>query len=94
MKPIQRAKWGKTAGAFALGAAAGSTLALLYAPTSGRVTRKKIGQGVSRAQKVLARKAELLKDAATEKLTDTKEWLVTRIGNGRHPAPRRVMQRS
>ena len=103
MKPNQRAQWGKTAGIFALGAAAGSVIALLYAPASGRTTRKKIGmkfkslqrstaQQVLRAKKVLARKAGTLQRAATEKLEDTREWLVERMSNGKHPhpAPRRV----
>ena len=91
----------KTAGVFALGAAAGSAAAFLYAPASGRATRKKIAlkfnslkrsstQQVLKAKKTLVRKAGDLRHAAVEKLSDTQEWFKERIGNGDRPAPRRV----
>lgn len=102
MKQIRRAKFAKTAGAFALGAAAGSIIALLYAPASGAVTRRRIGmkmrslktvaaRKVVLARKTLAKKAGVLREAAAERLGHTREWLVDRVtasGNGKHPAHR------
>ncbi|MBI3332479.1 MAG: YtxH domain-containing protein [Candidatus Omnitrophica bacterium] len=84
---------GQTAGSFAAGAAAGSILALLFAPASGRVTRKRIGHQLKQAEKLVAKKASVLREAAMEKLGDTRDWLVERVrnGNGKHPLPRRVM---
>lgn len=99
MKGNSLKKVGLTAGMFALGAAAGSALALLYAPASGKVTRKRIGAGFRNAgrstvrqlkqtRKVLAKRAGALREAATEKLGDTREWLLERVanGNGKHHA--------
>ncbi len=105
MKPNRLPReFGKVLGLFALGAAAGSLCGLLLAPASGRVTRKRIGmkfrslelQGVrqiKQAKKLLAQKAEGLRDAANEKLSQTREWLVERVvsGNGKHPAHRRLV---
>lgn len=104
MKGNQLGRLGRNAGLFALGAAAGSVLALLFAPASGSVTRKRIGYKIrgmgrstvrqlSRTQRVLAKKAGALKNAASEKLEDTREWLLERVasGNGKHHAlPRRA----
>ncbi len=90
-------KAGLTAGGFALGAAVGSTLALLYAPTSGQVTRKRIGlkfrswerataRQLQQTKKLLAKKAWHLREAASEKFGNTREWLVERMtsNNGKH----------
>ncbi len=87
MKPNRRLKEaGQAAGVFALGAAVGSILALLYAPASGKVTRKRIGNKVKQTQKLLAKKATNLREAATEKFGETREWLMERVsnGNGKH----------
>ena len=99
MKGNSLKKAGLTAGIFALGAAAGSVLALLYAPASGKVTRKRIASGfrsagrstvrqLNQTRKVLAKKAGALRNAATEKIGDTREWLLERVsnGNGKHHA--------
>lgn len=78
---------GRTLAAFAIGATAGSILALLFAPASGRVTRKRLVQGARRLQRVglrklgqtshlIARKVGYVKDAATE-------WITERV-NGKH----------
>ena len=95
--------FGQTVGAFALGATAGSIIALLYAPASGRATRKRIGlkfrtlerstgRQLLKAKKLLAKKAENLREAASEKLGNTREWLVERVGgNGKHSLSRRVV---
>lgn len=100
--------WQKTAGAFALGAAAGSAAALLLAPTSGRATRKKLvskfrsmgrsaNRQIQQSKKLLAKKAERWKDAAVERIGDTREWIMERVpsnGSGRHhPLPRRAAHR-
>ncbi len=88
-----RKQLGQAFGAFALGAAIGSTVALLYAPASGNVTRKRIGmkfrtmknqtaRGIKQAGKFLAKKAGDLKEVAGEKLGQTREWLVERASNG------------
>lgn len=103
MKGNQLGKLGRNAGLFALGAAAGSVLALLFAPASGKATRKRImykvrGLGRSTARqlnqtkRVLAKKVGSLKHVATEKIGDTREWLLERVAtNGRHHAmPRRA----
>ena len=97
-------KWGPTAGAFALGAAAGSAAALLFAPASGSVTRRRISQKfraierdtarqIQRAKRALVKRAGLLKQNAAEKLEDTREWLAERVAsrNGKNAAPRRLV---
>lgn len=107
MKGNRNLKLGQAAGAFALGATAGSAVALLLAPASGRTSRKKLvskfrsmgrtaTRGLQQSKKLLAKKAGILKDATVEKLGDTREWLMERIpnGNGRHrPMPRRAARR-
>ena len=76
---------------FALGAAAGSIVALLYAPASGRVTRRQLAMRVSamkrdaakrlnRTQRQLALRAENVREAATEWIA---EHVPHRNGNGR-----------
>lgn len=66
---------GRTLAAFGIGAAAGSVLALLYAPASGQVTRKRIATRF----RTLRRKAEQLKDTATERIGDARTWVMQRI---------------
>ena len=104
MKGNQLGKLGRNAGLLALGAAAGSVLALLFAPASGKVTRKRIGsslRGMGRStarqlnqtKRMLAKKAGALRNAASEKIGDTREWLLERVasGNGKaHALPRRA----
>ena len=90
-------KFGLTAGGLFVGTALGGLLGLLYAPASGRVTRKKIGlqfrswerntaRQLNHTKKLLVKKAGNLREAAAEKLGDTREWLVERVasGNGKH----------
>ena len=107
MKGNRNIKWGRTAGAFALGATAGSAVALLLAPASGQATRKRLvskfrsversaSRQFQQSKKLLAKKAGLLKNAAVERIGDTREWLIERMptSNGRHhPMPRRVAHR-
>ena len=86
---------GKTAGAFALGATTASVAALLLAPASGKALRKRIGmkfrwvksssvRQIKQAKKLLLKKADHLKEVATEKLGQTRKWLVQRAANGSH----------
>ncbi len=105
MKGNRYLGWQRTLGAFAVGATAGSAIALLFAPASGRVTRKKIAwqfrswgrsttRQIQQTKKLLTRKAAGLKEAAVEKLGEGREWLMERVSNssnGRHhPVSRRM----
>jgi gas vesicle protein len=84
---------GRSLGAFALGAAAGSAIALLFAPASGQVTRRRIGlrlrrisreagRRVGRVQRVLTRKAETLREATAEKINGARAWVAGHVANG------------
>ena len=89
-------------GAFLLGATVGSVAALLYAPASGKVTRKRIGMKIrslqttagrqlGQAQKLLAKRAELLRETASEKIHDAQTWVAQRMnGNGKSASRRAV----
>ncbi len=92
----------QTAGAFAIGATLGSVLTLLFAPASGRATRKRIGmkfrslqyattRQLGHAKKLLAKRAETLREAAVEKIHGAREWVTERMnnGNGTRPVRRR-----
>ena len=94
---------GRTIGVFTLGAAAGSIIALCFAPASGQVTRRRIALKVralgketarrlGRTQKLLTRKAENLREATAESLVHAREWVADHVasGNGRHTSRRRV----
>ena len=88
----------QTTAAFALGAVTGSVVALFCAPASGKEIRRRLTlrarnlqrQAIRRlvqTQRVLARQAAQLRNAATEWVTDH----VPHGGNGRHAA-RRVLR--
>lgn len=92
---------GRTMVAFTLGAAAGSILALLYAPASGQVTRRRLmlkarsarkaaARRFVEAKKVIACKAEQVRETATD-------WIAEHVphnGNGhaRRTVRRRVLR--
>ena len=89
--------WARKAGWFALGATAGSAVALLYAPQSGRATRKQIAlkfrslersaaRGLNRTRKSLLRKVGNIREAAEEKWGQLRERAFM---NGKHPARER-----
>ena len=88
----------RAVGAFTLGAAAGSILALLYAPASGKVTRRRIGMRVRalRQQTVrqLGRTRKFLAEATTEKIQHAREWVAERLpnGNGKHSVRQRAVR--
>ena len=93
----------QTVGIFALGAAAGSIIALLFAPASGRVTRRRIGlklrsmqrstaRQLGQARRILAKKAVYLRDSATEKFSHARDWVAGHVSNG-HTVRRQTRQR-
>lgn len=89
----QRSGKGRTVAAFALGATAGSILALLFAPTSGRVTRKRLVQEIGKLRKSATRKlGETTKLLAT-KVENAREvatdWISQHVTNGKHQPIRR-----
>jgi len=99
----RRNQMGLTIGALAIGATAGSVLALLFAPASGSATRRRISMKVraygrttarqlTLAKKQLARQTEQLREVAVDRLGQTRDWLVEHVvpKNGKHPAPHRV----
>lgn len=78
-----------------LAGAGGYVLGILFAPASGKITRKRLvmrahnlqrslNRRIGRTTRVLATKAEFVKDAATE-------WIAEHVphGNGRHLVRRR-----
>ncbi len=95
MKEQQQPRRGglKTLAAFAAGAAIGSVTALLTAPASGAVTRRRLGKqvkrikqntarGIARTRKQLIHKADGVREQAAESLSSAREWMVTRVQNG------------
>lgn len=90
---------GQAALAFALGAAAGSVIALLYAPASGQATRRRIvlkarevrrraARKLGQTQKVLAYKAGQVRETATEWIADH----MPSNGHGRRTSHRRTLR--
>ena len=85
--------WAHKMGWFALGATAGSAVALLYAPQSGRATRRQIAmkfrsiersaaRGLNRTRKSLLRKVGDFREAAEEKWGQLRERAFM---NGKQP---------
>lgn len=82
---------GKTVAAFAVGAAAGSILALLFAPASGKVTRKRLAQNMSKLKRESLRKIGKATRVIAVRVGDAKdaagEWLTQRVnGHGKRAA--------
>ena len=79
----------RTAGVFALGAAVGSVIALLYAPAAGEVTRKRLAMQARNLRKAVVRRLGQTRRALTTRATIVRdaagEWLAERMGqrNGR-----------
>ncbi len=89
----QATRIAKTVGIIAIGATAGSIVTLLFAPASGRVTRRRIGlkvralrretvRQIGQAKKLLAVKAQNLRETASEGLVHAREWVQAQAGNG------------
>ena len=88
----------RTAIVFALGAAAGSIIALLYAPASGTVTRKRLAMKIRRFRSVAGRRIVETRRALAQQAGRVGQaasgWLVDHLpheANGRHrPLRRRI----
>ena len=93
-----RGKTFRTVASFTLGAVAGTIGTLLYAPASGRVTRRRLAlkarqlqrqafRRLGETKRVLANQAVQVREAATE-------WITEHVphGNGRHPIRRRTIR--
>ena len=65
----------RTLGAFTLGAAAGSIVALLFAPASGQATRRRIGLQLRMLQRTATRQLG-------RKITTARQWVVEHVTNG------------
>ena len=70
--------FGQVAGTFALGATVGSLVALLYAPASGRTTRKRLKLKF----RAIQRSATQLGETAAKRITSAREWVTGHMGNG------------
>ena len=89
-KNLVRGK-GKTLAAFAIGATAGSLLALLFAPASGKVTRKRIAQNMAKLRKESLRRIGKATRVIAVRVGDAKdaagEWLHKSVnGHGKRMA--------
>lgn len=73
----------RTIGAFALGATAGAIVALLYAPASGKETRRQIANRV----RTLKKNAVQLKAEAAERLVQARTWMTQHFSNGHAKRP-------
>ena len=83
---------------FALGAAAGSIVALLYAPASGKITRRRLAMRARNLQRAAARRLGQTQRALVSKAAGVREaateWIAEHVphGNGRQPIRRRVIR--
>ena len=93
---------GRAVGTLAIGATVGSLIALLFAPASGRVTRRRIAMKVrtlgrqtarklNRTGRLIARRADEFREVTADKLHDAREWVVEHVTNGN---TRRVRHRA
>lgn len=71
----------RTIGAFALGAAAGGVVALLFAPASGKVTRKRIAMRLRTLKQSTVRQIGHLREAATERVSDARRWVLDHMAH-------------
>lgn len=81
----ERSGLGRTVGVFALGATAGSVLALLFAPASGKETRKRIQLRIRELQQATS----TLQRAATKKIKTARTWVMDHMPNGHVRRPTR-----
>lgn len=90
--PLRSKGYGRTVAAFAIGATAGSVLALLFAPASGKVTRRRLFQQVKNTQRAIGRKLGVATKTLMKKAEYAREaageWITSHVGNG-HPRPTR-----
>lgn len=83
----------RTTGTFALGAGIGSLIALLYAPASGRVTRRRLTFGVRNLQRAAIRQLgqtrRVLRTQARQVGQVAKGWLADRFPHANGKVVRR-----
>lgn len=90
----------RAAGVFTFGAAIGSLVALLCAPASGCVTRRRLLMKARNLQRAAARRLGQTRRILTSKAEDVREaateWFAGRAAhrNGRHPARRRSIRQA
>ena len=98
---LKKMGWPHKMGWFTLGATAGSAVALLYAPQSGRATRRQISRkfnslgrsaarGLNRTRKSLLHKVGSFREAAEEKWGQLRERALM---NGKRPLRERRLAR-
>ena len=86
-KVIQRAGGFRQAvGTFTLGAAVGSIVALLYAPASGRTTRKRLKLKL----RTMQRSAIQLRDTAAKKIQHARAWVTAHTNGHNRRLPHRT----
>ncbi len=94
----QRGRRGRTITAFALGAALGSLAALLFAPASGAVTRKRLLQQAKHARRTMGRKIQVAQRVVADRAVEVREaatgWISEHVSNGhsRRPARRHALR--
>lgn len=72
----------RTIMAFGIGATAGSIVALLFAPASGKVTRKKLATRFREVQRVAGGKLN-------KSITQARTWVMSHVSNGHGRRPLR-----
>ncbi len=88
---------GRSVIAFALGATIGSLTALLFAPASGAITRKRLVLKAKHARRTMGRKLQLAQRVVTDRADQAREaatdWIAEHVQNGhsRRPARRHVL---
>ena len=98
MKEQRRGNGLRTVGTFALGAAVGSIISLLYAPASGEATRRRLANKVRNLRRTAIRQLEQTGRVLATRASDVREaageWLADRMpfGNGKHPIRRRPVR--
>ena len=88
-----RGRKGQTITAFALGAALGGIAALLFAPASGAVTRKRLLLKAKNVRRTMGRKIQLAQRVVTDRAVEARdaatEWITDHVSNGHGRRPMR-----
>ena len=84
----QRGGMGLAVAAFTVGATAGSIIALLFAPASGRMTRKRLALEVQKLQRAGARRLGQTTKLLANKVGQAREaasgWIAEHVTNSKH----------
>ena len=70
------------AGAFALGATAGSIIATLCAPASGRVTRQRLLRRIQTVERTALRQIGRTRQRLVTQATQARRWVLQHVANG------------